>query len=129
MKNILNTFYGRKLKINEVSTALFTDVEDVSVACVRLNNLSDSVIENINFISFNEGEDTSKVLPSREFMKDDGKFYVILINHPRGCMSPSKQDMSLYRSYKRVTENCDVVIVSKDKKVFLSINQMLRYIL
>ena len=129
MKNILNTYYGKELCVREVSYELFSDVSNVSVACVKLNNFEDKLIENINFISFNEGENITKVLPPKEFIKDDGKFYVILINHPKGCMSPSKQDMSLYRSYKRITENCDIVIASKGKRVFLSINQMIKDIL
>ena len=129
MKNILNTYYGKKLSLRKVSTDLFSDVDNVSVACVKINNLKDAVIENISFISINEGESNAQVLLPKEYLKDDGKYYVILINHPGGCMAPSPQDMSLYRSYKRITENCDVVIVSKDKKVFLSVNQMLKDIL
>lgn len=124
--NILNKFYNKGLSLKDVSSELFKDIENVSVACVKINNIEDCIIEDVRYVSFREGGDRSFVLPTKDFLCDDGKFYIILINHPKGNLCISEQDYNLYNAGKNITKNCDVVIVCKDKGVHISVNQLIR---
>lgn len=124
--SILNKFYNKELSLKEVSSELFKDIENVSVACVKINNREDFIIEDIRYVSVKEGKEHSYILPIEEFLYDDGKFYIILINHPKGNLCISKHDYNIYNAGKNITKNCDVVIVCKDKGVHISVNQLIR---
>jgi len=124
MKNILTKHYNTKLNINEISTDLFSGVDMVSVAVVITR---DRLVEDIKFISVHEGLKNARLLSPKEYIKDDGRTYLILVNHPNGFLSPSNENASLYKGLKLITSNVDVIQVCKDKCVWVSIDTIFKF--
>ena len=122
MKNIVNKYYNQKFYTN-ISKELFKDNENVSVVIVTLE---DDLIKDIKFVSVKEGTKSSQVLPLRDYIFNDGRCYIMLVNHPSGRLSISPENLALYKASKNITSNFDLLQVSKDRGVFVSIKHTLK---
>lgn len=116
--NLLNKYYGKKLQLFDVTEDLFKYCSVVRVVCLVLDSRESKIVKDIRYISIDEGAKRTSLLNG--IVKDDGNFYLYLVNHPSGNLSLSEENLSLYRSLKRITDRFDLVQVSRGEKAYVS---------